>query len=337
MHDRRHPKRKGERRVSDEEWPSYDRAPDQEMDGLCNDLLAPLIKLHGHARAEKHDLPLDVHFRRRELHVYCGHARLVKAEYLPSRKQVDIRGEYAAESPLFKKGWQVEENVEPALCQFLAEVDIKDKACREGALQARWASATPPWTSATPPWTMIDREARLRFPNKEAREDFDRQVESTIGPARQVIREISRSRTGLSWREPDKGGGQVDQLAVDDKGNLVLIEIKDAKSSDSSRLFYAPLQLLKYVLIWHQALRRLTLWNQLLALVDSRQRHGLAPKELVLTGGIRTAVCFGEFQPSDEVKRRFYEVLGVVNAFRPAGVQPIEVWEFKPGDKPIPL
>ena len=317
--------------MSGDKWPSYDRAPVEQMEDLCNGLLAPLVKLNGHAKVEKHKhLPLDVQFRRQELHVYCGHARLVRAKCLPSLNQANISGAYAAESPLFKNSWRVGENLEPALCQFLAEVEVEGKACGEGALQARWASAARDWT-------MIDREASLSFPDIDEKKDFDDQVENTIGPARQVIHEIARSRTGPSWAEPSKGGGQVDQLAVDARGNLVLVEIKDAGSSDSGRLFYAPLQLLKYVLIWHRALRQLALWNQLTALVNARQRHGLAPKELALTGGIRAAVCFGEFHPSEEIKRRFFEVLGVVNAFRPFGVDPIEVWEFKAGGEPTPL
>ena len=141
-----------------------------------------------------------------------------------------------------------------------------------------------------------------------------------------------------TWALPSKTGGRLDQLAVDEDGNLVLVEIKDAGSARAD-LYYAPLQLLRYVHVWHVALRRLAVWERIRALVDARRACGLGPEVPPLSGGIRAAVCFGSFgdQPSDEVKRRFYEVMGVVNAHVPHGVSPIETWKFDEAGEPEPL
>ena len=73
-------------------------------------------------------------------------------------------------------------------------------------------------------------------------------------------------------------------------------------------------------------------------LIDARQRLGLTPqlseRAGELSGGIRAAICFGSDERSEEVKRRFYEALGIVNAHLPQGVRPIETWKFEQGGKP---
>ena len=145
-------------------------------------------------------------------------------------------------------------------------------------------------------------------------------------------------RRGESWAKPSGGGRELDQLAIDGEGNLVLIEIKDATTSaGSAAIFYAPLQLLQYVHEWRHAFGWLSVSKDLQKLIEARQEVGLMPSALPeLTGGIRAAVCFGEDKRSEEVMRRFYEALGVVNAHLPPNVQPIETWSYG-NDGPQPL
>lgn len=214
-----------------------------------------------------------------------------------------------------------------ALQAYLEHVDVRSKTTGEGMIQARWAHLGHAKTPRLP-WTTIDRE--VAFGNQEAlleRADVD------VGPARRAVLAIAKSRPP-NWSEPRKTAGRLDQLAVDGEGNLVLVEIKDAASN--AGVFYAPLQLLKYVYVWNDALRRLAVWQQLQALIDARHDVGLSPDFPKLTGGVRAAVCFGSFREkaSAEVKRRFYEVLGVVNAHLPSGVLPIEAWEFEKDREP---
>ena len=324
--------------------PTYDRAPCDGLMKLCGDggLLRPLIELNGEGAAKKHgNVPLDVQFRRdQEVHVYCGHARIIRASFNQTNRDVTVESAYADHDDTLVRSWPIDNSPShfgEALAAYLERVDVGSKAEGEGILQARWAHLGHANTPCQP-WTTIDREAAFNFPSTQARNALHERVDIDVGPARRAIIDIANLRPPR-WSEPQRTSGQLDQLAVDTEGNLVLVEIKDAASTGVARLFYAPLQLLKYVYIWHVSLRRLTVWKQLQRLIDARHALGLSPNLPELTGGVRAAVCFGSFhpKPSDEVKRRFYEVLGVVNAHLPAGILPIETWEFEKGRQPKPL
>ena len=135
-------------------------------------------------------------------------------------------------------------------------------------------------------------------------------------------------------KPPKKGGRELDQLAIDPDGRLVLIELKDAEEGRPKDVFYSPFQLLQYVWEWHEALRNNAprLLEQVQSLLDSRvDLLGLAKPAKNLTGCIRPAVCFGHDGRSDEVRRRYRFVLDVCNRHLPEGVGPIETWEYGVG------
>ena len=123
---------------------------------------------------------------------------------------------------------------------------------------------------------------------------------------------------------------EIDQLAVDPDGRLVLIEIKDASASNADQ---APCQLGEYVQEWHRTLAaNPVLIGQVQALLDARMKVGLTPQGVPdLTGGLRGVVCFGTDTRSDEVKHRYGKVLDIVNDLLPPGVGPIKTWKYPKG------
>ena len=128
-------------------------------------------------------------------------------------------------------------------------------------------------------------------------------------------------------------GYEVDQLAVDSNGRLVIIELKDASKQ---KVYDAPHQLQRYVWKWHRALKRNPgIWQQLQAVIEARIKLRLT-SELVnpLSHGIRAVVGFGLDARCPEVKRRYERVLNVVNAHLPPEVGPIETWALN--EKGVP-
>ena len=313
-------------------FPDYNRAPSDNLQKLLSEgeFLAPLIALHGQRKGE-YNLALDVHLRRNdEIHVYYGLTRLVTAKL----KKDDIVKIYAAETyeshdrrKLFRDDWHVgEAGFQDCLDDYIdtiIEKVAKRWYAKEGRVQAIWSRVSMPHG----PWTPFDREAVLdygKLKNAKKKAEVSRKF-SEVHRARSIITNI-QNQAGEQWAKLPKPGVKPDQLAVDDNGNLVLLELKYAgNGANAGGVYYSPLQLLQYLHEWTKALESPDLWKRLQELVNIRGQLDLICEPPLLTGGIRAAVCFGD-APKDIVKRRFYKVLGVINDHRPSNVRPVETW-----------
>ena len=277
--------------------------------------LAPLIGLTTRRVA---GLELDVHLRvSDEVHVYCGLTRVLKAKKATGASvRVWAHSTYRKQpcaKALFRS-WNSDARTafEAALDAYVREVKVRKRHTRrEGVVQARWSRIREPWVP-------FDREAVLRYdPGEEP--TFERV-------------DFARSELSGRWAKLPKPGKEVDQLAVDPEGRLVVIELKDA-SATSDKVYYAPFQLLHYVWQWHCALKHVR--GDVQQLIDARVELGMTPRSIPpLTGGIRPIVGFGPDCRSDEVKRRYCDVLDVVNRYLPPGVPSIETWAFEDGSAP---
>ena len=306
---------------------TYERAPSKELCALLapGEFLSPICDLHRH-NVEVHDgLGLDVHFRRGdEIHAYCGLTRLfalkrkcngsmnvsADKEHMQFDRERSFLREWGAHDDGFKQ----------AMDSYLCNLKINSRhTSKEGRVQMKWSRVTEPWTS-------FDREAVLsgKKVNVEAVENAHRKL---LENYRNHEDKVGRCR----WAKPPKGGRELDQLAIDPDGRLVLIELKDAEEGRPKDVFYSPFQLLQYVWEWHEALKNNApqLLAQVQSLLDSRvDLLGLARPANKLTGCIRPAVCFGLDGRSAKVRRRYRFVLDVCNRHLPEGVGPIETWEY---------
>ena len=311
--------------------PSYDRAPSLELrQALTEGIVAPVVNCSKRSIAGCY---LDVHFRvDDEVHIYCGHANLMQIKLKRDRTITVNADPYfrdqACAKELFRPWTGEETDFEEALELYLDKVTVHGSQTRhEGLLQAQWSRVE------NDPWTPFDRECVLVGMGDEI-------DPPEVGKALEVLENIRvrSNRGGKPWAEPKRPTGrELDQIAVDQDGNLVLIELKDANSGGLASVFYSPLQLLGHVHQWHKALTWEPIRKSLNDLIDARKNLGLTSDVPSLGGGIRAAICFGDDRRSDEVKRRFYEALGVVNAHLPSGVNPIETWMLDSKLKPKSL
>ena len=327
--------------------PSYDRAPSPDLRRLLapGGFLAPLV-----AKRTLGGIELDAHLGRGdEVLLYCGLTRLVKSGpctrgkisiksgktyavqkcatllIRPSRaKEVDD-GNYLCDE------WEVgDPGFSRALDMFLSNVKVDQSQLKEGAIQAGWAQVREPWVA-------FDKEAALAY---RSTEDRARQLTEAFHPsveeARRQLRALAESRRTLPnrrdhWAMPPKTKTrlELDQLAVDSSGNLVLLEIK-AASASAPTVYYAPFQLLQNVWEWHRSLN--VVRRSVQDLLDARVELGLSPRGVPpIEGGIRAVVALGEDARSAEVRRRYSEVLRIVNRLLPTDVPPIETWCFERG------
>ena len=303
---------------------SYPRAPSENLQDLLLDgFLVPILNLHGR---QVGDCRLDVHFRSEdEIHVYIGSARILRIKRKSDKTiEVDVDDHYKegiSNSDLFRTWNTKEPKLAESIEDYLTEGPVSTLLIDgESKVQDIWSRIRDPWIP-------FDHEAALHYESKATQASQAKVTE--VEMARSILREIANYRPGRKrWREPKKplASKRIDQLGVDQAGNLVLIELKDANSKNQSSVFYAPLQILEYVHEWYIAFRWEHIRAQVKDLISARQQLEIMPKTTPLTGGLRAAICFGEDARSEEVKRRFYEALGVVNAHLPPGVPPVETW-----------
>ena len=300
---------------------SYDRAPSKGLQtALSNGPLRALLRLGERKVAGCH---LDVHLRRNdEVHVYCGLTRpVVVRRKSNGDTQVTAAKSYVNQkcSPSFFGLWpQGRLNAtefERNLTRYLERVHVAPRWVRsEGSVQSEWARVTEPWIP-------FDREAVLEYPSTSERNrarHFD-----AVARARERVEALRKSQ---GWAKLPKRGGEVDQLAVDTDGRLVIIELKHASASG---VYYAPLQLLQYVWEWHDAFE--TTRNSLQQLLDARVALGLTPPDVPRIGTrVRPVVGFGVDERSDEVGRRYDDVLALVNEHLPPGADPVETCSLHP-------
>ena len=302
----------------------YDRAPSERLMNLLRPegFLEPLIGLNERTvRVAESDVHLDVHFRRDDkVDVYCGLTviltvnRQKNGSVVVSAKDDEYKKQKCA-ARLFRIWRGDEPAFRNVLDAYLGEVKVNPTHTKkEGAVQLNWSRVTEPWTQ-------FDREARLKYESTSHREEAKKvpEVEASFDAIEAEARQEK-------WAEPrkPKSFSEVDQLAVDSDGRLVLIELKNTSANDD-KVYYAPFQLLQYVWEWHNALEAVR--DDLQKLIDARKTAGLATNTHRLTGGIRAAVGFGHDCRSVEVKRRYRKVLQIVNRHLPCNVPDIETWE----------
>ena len=313
--------------------PAYGRAPSDKLEALLSPtgFLAPVIALQGKTLD---GLPLDVHLRRHdEVHVYCGLTRILRAR-LNRNGSVSITAHQAYSNQpcagAILRRWNTAEVQEfrMALEGYVSQLQVHERHTgREGSIQAAWSRIEDPWVP-------FDREAVLEYQTRQ--ESSEARKFQSVDRARcelDAFAESQQKPSGQSeiWAMPGAAGREVDQLAVDGEGRLVLIELKSA-SANPSAVYYSPFQLLQYIWEWRQVSKPVLV--QLQELIDARARLGLTPVPAPrLTGGLRAAVCFDREIGTEQVRSRYDRVLEVVNRHLPEGVANIETWTM--GDVPL--
>ena len=298
---------------------AYCRAPSKELrHALSTGPLRALLSLGERKVAGCH---LDVHLRRKdEVHVYCGLTRPVVVQRKTNGDvRVTAAKSYAEQqcSRGFFCLWPENRldgaTFERKLTQYVENVHVECRWVRsEGSVQSAWSRVARPWVP-------FDREAVLEYPSTSERNRsrcFD-----AVARARERVEAL---RVSQGWAKLPERGGEVDQLAVDSDGRLVVIELKHASASG---VYYAPLQLLQYVWEWHDAFETTRISVQ--ELLDARVELRLTPPDVARIGSrIRPVVGFGVDEPSHEVKRRYAKVLALVNAHLPPTADPLETWSL---------
>ncbi len=182
------------------------------------------------------------------------------------------------------------------------------------------------WHDADTPWQVFDQEARFGYPSRTARsEALDL---PGVTAAEHAIRRVVAADPA-TWKAlpPRPSSNSRDQLAIDDQGRLVIVELKVATAG--SGLFYGPLQLVRYL---HEDAANLPALRPSLArLLADMRRLGSVSEGPALGPHLRPVLAWGTGTPSPEVMRRLQLVLATANDHRPPDTLPIELWHLPDG------
>ena len=304
-------------------FPCYRRAPSNELLELLKPrgFLSPLLDLN---EREVQGLCLDVHFRPDDkVAVYCGRANVLQVRLNPSKKSVLITAHKTYSSQckgLFGTRPIDDSGFGETLSAYFNSLQVRPRFTEgEGRVQTNWSKETKCWTT-------FDREARLGYETTNHRNSYTDCSE--IFDARKELDDVINA-DGKTWAKPDRNGIplKLDLLAYDREGKLVLIEVKPTLSD-----YYVPFQLLHYIWEWRRALQDNShLLAELEALIEKRVELGLSTSFGSITDRIRPVVAIGGKDGSKEVRRRYSEVLQVVNGHLPTKVSPVETWRYGNG------
>ena len=223
---------------------SFNRTPSPQLRALLKPghFLSPILDLR-FQDTKVSCLGLDVHFRRDDvIHIYCGLTRVVALKRMRRDGVLKLYADkFYMDEPgrdtFFRKWHSDELTFVRELHNYIQTVEVNPRhRTKEGSIQQKWSHVSDMWTP-------FDREARLEYRSEEYRKRA-RKFEGVEGAFCQLTRnwEDKRKR-GVRWAKPTKTGIKVDQLAIDSKGHLVLIELKDAESGTPSEIYYSPFQL----------------------------------------------------------------------------------------------
>ena len=167
---------------------------------------------------------------------------------------------------IFGRWTQNENGFEEALFDYLSGVDVSGSlTLGEGDIQLRWSRVTEPLGPIRP----RGRPQLCRLRRGEERNNATR-----FGKVNEARAELEKS----GWAKLPRRGRELDQLAVDPVGRLVLLELKDGSKNDAE-VYYSPLQLLQYIWEWHTALEAVR--GDLQSVIDARVAVKLTPRDVL--------------------------------------------------------
>jgi len=163
--------------------------------------------------------------------------------------------------------------------QSLEDQDKKDSSHgnnKEGFYQNHLSRRYGVCGEADSEFVIVDREAVVGHSDEMERQ-------AVLGTIQQEYLELKRKllaygKDGRYGRAAETDGNEVDFIAVDRQGNILLIELKRG-SADESEIFFLPFQIGVYYEIWSSPGLQQELCNSIPAMIRQKQAMGLLPNK----------------------------------------------------------
>jgi len=323
----------------------YDRCPGRELlklfeEGNILSCLKDELK-----PTKQQDLSVfDVQFRENDcVAIYCGTTNLVWMQLKYNALRVSANETYMSQECAAKlRGiWEIEKNklldFKEALNNYLDNVQVEPKHWRkEGRIQVLWEQRCGRNYDANVPWMIIDREAVIGYDSDSEKNAVSIDVVDSI-----IEKVNSKNWAKLKFKRPN----ELDLLGISKNGEkLILLEVKDATTT-SNNIYYAPMQLLYYVLEWQNALNSnegLGILKDINKLIEAKKGIGFLPEKGPLVSevgveGVLPLLVVEQMIWSEEVRKRFKIVLEIINEETDGKLNDLQIWEYPNGLNPKQL
>lgn len=156
-------------------------------------------------------------------------------------------------------------------------------------------------------FVILDKESVIGYENLDERKEMTRDLS---GKYKELLRELSEKNSKRYGRDLGKKsiGNELDFIALDKHGNLLLIEYKHA--TNTSGLFLSPFQIGMYFDLFNQFPRE-ELIKSALAMLDQKKRIGLVNSKWG-TGDVKNIVpmlIVSDYKEKSSAKTKYNEVM----------------------------
>ncbi|OQA91428.1 MAG: hypothetical protein BWY26_00973 [Elusimicrobia bacterium ADurb.Bin231] len=323
----------------------YNRVPDKQMLDMFKEqrILSCLKEIKVPNRFEGL-VSFDIQFRRNNtINIYCGLTKLADIKMIYDGFEITTHQTYAAQSCAKKimRIWKNTDNASgefiQALNEYLNNVEVSERWWKkEGKLQTRWLKRFGTDWDDSLPWAIFDREVVLGYDSeidkKSIKENFINRIKLII----QKIEQKHPEYGSIKKKEPS----ELDMIGVSKEGDaLILIEAKESRAQD---MYYAPLQILYYMLEWENALRSnssSSILEGISSLINAKKETGLFKREMpnIIISKIpkiKPILAIGVKEWSGEIYRRIKATIKIINDEENNILSNLEIWEYPENGNP---
>ena len=172
-------------------------------------------------------------------------------------------------------------------------------------------------------FVIVDKESVVGYDNENEQNTLFKPLQQTYKLIRQKLSEANPIRFG---RLENKAlGSELDLLALDKDGNILLLELKYGKNT--SGIYLAPFQIGLYCDIFNQ-LDKDVLFSTVIDMVKQKQRLGLISPDWKIPkkfGEIKAKLVIGNFNSASSSLQKYYEVISFIKNENSQLIKDIEI------------
>ena len=316
-------------------------------DRTISDKLAGLLEADGEMRwlydfVRNHN-ELDLLIGRNKSHewvsVYRGLSRIIRVSLKRNSKlKFDAAKKYKTMMPELYGMKEPDENIEDKIIEMI-ELIRKDRklnryynSMKEGYYQNVFSRSYGICGKPDSDFVIVDKEAVIGYESQAEKDGLFGKIRYKF---KHLQRDISLQNPKLYGKNLEKRaiGNELDFIALDKDGNLLLIEFKDGSST--AGIYLSPLQIGLYYEIFTSFSKK-EIESSVFKMLDQKQKIGLIHPEWKVPSRIRELIpvlIISNLKPRSSARKRFDEVMKISRShFGPDFLVNLEIYEYNTDD-----